>query len=395
MDTSRELNKFEKIAERKREFAARRPNEQLLDFGVAEPRHDPSPKIIDELVRASRLPAVARYAENGDERLPAAASHYLRQVFRVACPETQIVHSMGIKAALGIMAVALLRPGDVVLSTIPCYPTMITFAGYLGAEVYGLPISDENSFIPHLEHIPQSILKRSKILSLNYPNSPTGASADLQFFLRAARLCDEHQICLVHDAAYGPLTYGCDPISVLQVPEAMHCAIELHSASKIFDAPGLRCGFVAGAQEYVNLYAIAKTNVDSGQYLPIQYAAAYGFEHPELIASIKSRYERRLRLLGETLERSEIRFHEPRGGMFIYARSPSAVKVSNTWREMRNGLAFSEFLIEEFGVCVVPWDEAGSYVRFSATFDHPGLSEQSVCAELESRLSQCDFKYSD
>ena len=132
--------------------------------------------------------------------------------------------------------------------------------------------------------MPAEVLKQAKVLVLNYPNNPTGASATPEFFAQAVAFAKKHRLVVIHDAAYAALVFEGRPLSFLATPGAKEVGVELHSASKSFNMTGWRCGFVAGNELLVRAYGDVKDNTDSGQFLAIQHAAAHGFDHPEITA---------------------------------------------------------------------------------------------------------------
>src|SRR5258706_38644 len=158
----------------------------LLRHGVGEPDEIAFPEVVDQLFAEARKPENRGYADNGDAVLKQAAARYLDKVCGVkgVNPETEIVHSVGSKAALSILPAALINPGDYALMTIPGYPVFGTHAKYYGGLVHNLPLTEANQFLPDLDSVPAEVLSRAKVLVLNYPNNPTGASATPEFLAR-------------------------------------------------------------------------------------------------------------------------------------------------------------------------------------------------------------------
>ena len=241
------IYKFEKIKRAKRAALQANPNEELFDLGVGEPDAMADAGIIETLYEEARKPENRGYADNGDARLKESAATYLRQVCGVPIhSETQVVHSIGSKAALSILPAAFINPGDVVLMTVPGYPVFGTHAKYYGGVVHNLPLREENGFLPELNNIPDEVLMKAKVLVLNYPNNPTGASATPEFFAAVVEFAKANQLIVIHDFAYAALVFEGMPLSFLATPGAMDVGIELHSTSKNFNMTGWRCGFVAG-----------------------------------------------------------------------------------------------------------------------------------------------------
>jgi LL-diaminopimelate aminotransferase len=392
------IYKFEKIKRAKRAAIQANPDGELFDLGVGEPDAMADAGIIETLYEEARQPENRGYADNGDAVLKKAAAHYLRQVCGVPVdPETQVVHSIGSKAALSILPAAFINPGDVVLMTVPGYPVFGTHAKYYGGIVHNLPLREENGFLPDLKSIPADILARAKVLVLNYPNNPTGASATPEFFAEVVAFAKANRLIVIHDFAYAALVFEGMPLSFLATPGAMEVGLELHSTSKNFNMTGWRCGFVAGNELLVKAYSDVKDNTDSGQFLAIQHASAYAFDHPEITTGIAGKYSRRMDLLVETLKSAGFQARKPRGSFFLYVAAPKKAGPadgSGPSSDFPNAEAFSQWMITENLISTVPWDDAGAYVRFSVTFAAKDMEdEKRVVAEIGRRLGRYKFQW--
>ena len=390
------IYKFEKIKRAKRAAQAANPGQELFDLGVGEPDEMAFPDVVRVLHEEANKPENRGYSDNGGEPLKQAAARYLRDLCRVEVDaDTQVIHSIGSKPALGMLAAALINPGDVALMTVPGYPVFGTHARYYGGEVYNLKLTPENHFLPDLASIPADILVRAKVLVLNYPNNPTGASATPAFFESVAAFAHEHRIAVIHDFAYAALVFEGKPLSFLATPGAMEVGVELHSTSKNFNMTGWRCGFVAGNERLVKAYGAVKDNTDSGQFLAIQNASAYAFDHPEITAQIAAKYSRRLDLLVPMLARLGFRVQKPRGSFFLYVPAPkSATARDGSVITFDTAEACSQWMITEHLISTVPWDDAGPYLRFSVTFQARGEEEERrVVNELEHRLSGFTYQW--
>src|ERR1041385_1352341 len=198
------IYKFEKIKRAKRAAMVLHPGEEIIDMGVGEPDEMAFPEVVEKLCAEARKPENRGYADNGDSVLKQAAARYLDRVCGVPGinPETEVMHSIGSKAALSILPAALINPGDYVLMTTPGYPVFGTHAKYYGGLVHNLPLTAQNSFLPDLDGIPADILRKAKVLVINYPNNPTGASATAEFFQHVVAFAQKNNIVVIHDAAY-------------------------------------------------------------------------------------------------------------------------------------------------------------------------------------------------
>ena len=392
------IYKFEKIKRAKRAAVQANPNTELFDLGVGEPDAMADAGIIDTLYAEAQKPENRGYADNGDAVLKQAAARYLKDICGVPInAETQVVHSIGSKAALSILPAALINPGDVVLMTVPGYPVFGTHAKYYGGVVHNLPLREENGFLPDLKGIPADVLTKAKVLVLNYPNNPTGASATPEFFAEVVEFAKKNHIIVIHDFAYAALVFEDMPLSFLATPGAMEVGIELHSTSKNFNMTGWRCGFVAGNELLVKAYGDVKDNTDSGQFLAIQHASAYAFDHPEITQVIALKYSRRMDMLVETLRITGFKAKKPRGSFFLYVAAPKkavAVDGSDKTFDFPNAEAFSQWMITENLISTVPWDDVGAYARFSVTFAAKDSEEEKrVVTEIGRRLGRFTFQW--
>ncbi len=389
--------KFEKIKRAKRAALAAHPDTEILDLGVGEPDEMAFTEVVECLHAEARLPANRGYADNGDAVLKSAAARYLDRVCGVPGinPETEVIHSIGSKAALAILPAALINPGDYVLMTTPGYPVFGTHAHYYGGLVHQMPLTEANGFLPDMEAVPSAALQRAKVLVLNYPNNPTGASASPAFFARVVEFAQRHRLVVIHDAAYAALVFEGAPLSFLATPGAKEVGVELHSTSKSFNMTGWRCGFVAGNELLVRAYGDVKDNTDSGQFLAIQHAAAYCFDHPEITRQIAAKYSRRMDGLVEVLKAAGFQARKPRGSFFLYVRAPRAARDPGGRRlEFATAEAVSQWLITEKLISTVPWDDAGPALRFSVTFlAKDPADERRVLTELGRRLGDVHFEF--
>jgi len=391
------IYKFEKIKRAKRAAMAAHPGKEIIDLGVGEPDEMAFPEVVDTLCAEARKPDNRGYADNGDAVLKSAAARYMERVCGVpgVNPETEIVHSIGSKAALSILPAALINPGDVVLMTTPGYPVFGTHSKYYGGVVHNLPLTAENGFLPDLRSIPDAVVSKAKVLVINYPNNPTGASATPEFFAQVVEFARKHNIVVIHDAAYAALVFEGRPLSFLATPGAKEVGVELHSASKSFNMTGWRCGFVAGNELLVKAYGDVKDNTDSGQFLAVQHATAYGLDHPGITEKIAAKYSRRMDSLVGVLSKAGFAARKPRGSFFLYVKAPKAAhKKDGSSVQFKNGEEISQWLITEKLISTVPWDDAGSYLRFSVTFvARDQADEGRIIAEIQQRLGDVRFEF--
>lgn len=389
--------KFEMIKRAKRAALAANPGAEIIDMGVGEPDAMAFPEVVARLHEAALKPENRGYADNGDAVLKQAAARYLDRVCGVPGidPDTEVLHSIGSKAALSILPACFINPGEVVLMTTPGYPVFGTHARYYGGEVHNLPLTAARGYLPDLDAVPAGVLERAKVLVINYPNNPTGASATPEFFERVVHFARRHRLVVISDAAYAALVFEGKPLSFLATPGAKDVGLELHSCSKSFNMTGWRIGFVAGNERLVRAYADVKDNTDSGQFLAIQHAAAYCFDHPEITEQIAAKYSRRMDGLVTTLRAAGFQAVKPKGSFFLYVPAPVAArKRDGVVIPFQSAAEVSQWLITDRLISTVPWDDAGAFLRFSVTFAAPDTAaEQRVLTELARRLGEVQFQF--
>jgi LL-diaminopimelate aminotransferase len=386
-----EIYKFEKIKRAKRKALAEHPERKLLDFGIGE-----NDDMAGAVVRESLKTQVDRvenrgYADNGIQEYKDAAAEFMQRQFGVTLdPVTEICHCIGSKPAYAMLPACFINPGDITLMTVPGYPVAGTWTRYLGGEVVKLPLLEKNGFYPDLEGLPAEVKKRAKLLIINYPNSPTGAVATKDFYRRVIDFARTHQVVVVQDAAHILLSYQGEPLSFLQVEGAKEVGVEVHSMSKGFNMIGWRLGFVCGHPKIVQAYADVKDNSDSGQFMAIQQAAAKARRTPAIPIAVRAKYRRRLEKLVAALQQVGFRCAMPGGTYFLCAQAPTGAGG----RSFANAEEASQYLITEQSVCCVPWDDAGSYLRFSVTYTAKDEAEEdAIMAQTVSRLKGMELRF--
>ncbi|HTB64053.1 MAG TPA: LL-diaminopimelate aminotransferase [Opitutales bacterium] len=390
------IYKFEKIKRAKAAARAAHPGVALIDLGVGEPDEMAFPEVVKAMQDAVAQPENRGYSDNGGPEFKQAVARYMHKVFGVEInAETEVMHSIGSKAALSLLPACFINPGDGVIMTTPGYPVFGTHARYYGGSVLNLPLTSANNFLPDLASVPGDFLKKAKVLVLNYPNNPTGAAATLEFFKRAVEFARKNHLMIIQDAAYAALVFEGKPLSIFQVSGAKEIALELHSLSKSYNMTGWRLGWVCGGALAVRAYGDVKDNSDSGQFLAIQKAGAAALDRPEITQKIAAKYSRRMDALVGGLRGLGFKVAKPQASFFLYAPAPKAVVTDGQRLEFANAEDFSQWLIREHLISTVPWDDAGAFVRFSVTFVAPGgeAEEKRVLDDLKFRLAPCKFEF--
>lgn len=386
-----EIYKFEKIKRAKRRVLAEHPERPLIDFGIGENDEMADESVRQVMAEEINKPENRGYADNGILAFKEAAARFMKREFGVDLdPATEVNHCIGSKTALAMLPAAFINTGDVTLMTVPGYPVAGTHTRYYGGEVYKLPLLPENDFYPDLDSIPGDVLRRAKLLVLNYPNSPTGQVATEEFYRRVIDFAKKHELVVIQDSAHLMLSYRDGPLSFLQVPGAKEVGVEVHSLSKGWNMIGWRLGWVCGHPRIVQAFADVKDNCDSGQFIAIQKAGIAALDNPAIPRRAREKYRRRLEKLVRTLQRCGFQAQMPGGTYFLYVRCPREIGG----RCFDTAEALAHFLIEEHSIVTVPWDDAGPHLRFSVTYPVANEQEEdALMAETERRLKSLQPRF--
>ncbi len=380
--------KFTLIDNAKKQFLAEYPNIKLIDMGVGEPEEMAPQNVIEVLYQEAQKKENRIYPCNGTIEFKQAVSRYLKRLIGVDFdPATEIVHCMGAKNGLAQLPLAFVNQGDTVVSTAPGYPVLPTMVEYLGGKMSYLKLTAANKYLPDLKEL-RSILSTTKIklLLLNYPNNPTGALANLEFFKEVVDLAHQHNFVIVQDAAYSDHCFTENFCSPFQVPGGKDVTIELYSLSKSYNMQGFRLGFVVSNKTLLNAFSVVKDNTDNGQFIAIQKAGVEALDNSQaFLATNSEKYKSRLEKVVQAMNRAGLKAEMPGGTFYLYCAVPE------NWHNQTfaSAQAFSDFLISSLGVVSVPWAEAGPYVRLSMTFEVGNKdfkSEDELIAEFERRL---------
>jgi LL-diaminopimelate aminotransferase len=362
---------FAEIDRRKREALSR--GVDLIDLGIGDPDIPTPAPIVETLIESASKPANHRYPNSsGLPEFREAVAVWYRKRFKVQLdPATEIVSLIGSKEGIGNMAVAFVDPGDVVLVSSPCYPVYHIGTAFNGGRNYFLPLKKENQFLPDLDSIPEEVAKQAKLLWINYPNNPTAAVADNDFFKRAIDFANKYNVIVCHDAAYTEMGYdGYRPMSFLELDGAKAVGIEFHSLSKTFNMTGWRIGMAVGNTELVAGLAQAKSNLDSGIFQAVQEAGIEALKlGDEIVEPSRKIYQERRDILVNGLRAVGLECEKPRATFYVWVSTPA-------------GLSSAEFtakLLDEAGVVTTPgngFGQAGEgYVRFTVCVDKERLKE--------------------
>ncbi len=328
----------------------------LINLAIGDPDQPTPPTILQTMHAAIEDSSTHNYPPyQGMLAFRRAVAAFMARRYGVSDinPDTEVLSSIGSKEAIHNTFLAFVDPGDYTLIPDPGYPVYNTATLFANGKPYKMPLKAENNFLPDFSKIPPEIAQRAKLLWLNYPNNPTGALADLDFFAEVVAFCRRYDILLCHDHAYAEMAYdGYQPPSVLQIAGAKDCAIEFHSASKSYNMTGWRVGFVVGNGLGIQGLARVKSNVDSGVFKAIQQAVITALETPRPeIEKLMSVYQRRRDILVEGFNSLGWNLTPPKATLYVWVPVPAGYTSSE----------FVNLLLDECGIVVAPGNGYGSF----------------------------------
>jgi len=332
-------------------IAARRAGHDVIDLGFGNP-DIPSPEIaVEKLSEAAHNTRNHRYsASKGIPKLrQAVADLYLRRFGVDLDPDTEVLSTIGAKEGLSHLMWVLLGPGDSAFVPSPSYPIHIYAPLFAGAEVQQIRVGLDQDFLANVIEAWELQWPKPRVLILSFPHNPTTACVDLAWMQRLVDWALEHEVVLVHDFAYSDTAFdGYMPPSILQVPRAKECSVELYTLTKSFSMAGWRVGFLVGNAEIVQALTKLKSYLDYGTFQPIQIAATVAMNHTsEYPNEVNEIYHSRRDALCEGFSRIGWEIPKPQGTMFVWADIPEP------YAEM-GSLEFAKFLVQEANVAVSP-----------------------------------------
>lgn len=362
---------FAEIDRKKREALAR--GVDLIDLGVGDPDIPTPAKVVEKLMEGASKPANHRYPSSAGlaEYRQAVADWYQKRFGVKLDPETEVVSLIGSKEGIANMATAFVDPGDVVLVASPCYPVYHIGTAFCGGKNHFLPLVRKNHFLPDLAAVPEEVARKAKMMWINYPNNPTAAVAERDFFAEVVEFARRYNVIVCHDAAYTEMGFdGYRPMSFLQLDGAKEIGIEFHSLSKTFNMTGWRVGMAVGNKDLVGGLAQVKSNIDSGIFQAVQEAAIEALRSgDEIVAPSRRIYQERRDVLVSGLRAAGLDCDKPRATFYVWVSVPKGLTSAQ----------FTAKLLDEAGVVTTPgngFGEAGEgYVRFTICVDKERLKE--------------------
>lgn len=346
---------------------ARAKGIDIISLGIGDPDKPTLQPVVDEMHKAIDNPKNHDYPPyNGTEQFRTAARNWMKKRFDVELnADTEILANIGSKEAIAHVFFAYVDKGDYTLVPDPGYPVYKNATIFAGGTPYAMPLLEENGFLPDLDKIPKDIAQKAKLMFVNYPNNPTGATADLEFYKKAVAFCKKYDILLCSDMAYSEMTYdGYKAPSVLQVEGAKDVALEFYSHSKSYNMTGWRVGFVAGNAAAIKALGTIKNNIDSGTFKAIQQAASVAFSvEQSYIDELNGMYQERRDVMVKGLQELGWDIKPTKATFYIWIPTP-------------NGMSSEEFatlMLEKANVVVPPgigYGKCGEgYIRIALTKD--------------------------
>lgn len=344
----------------------------IISLGVGDPDRPTPPSIVRVAQNALSNPAHHQYPFGvGLQAFRHAIAAWFQTRFAVPLdPATEIFALLGSKEGIGHLPLAVVDPGDVVLVPEPGYPVYAGGTVLSGAIPYPLPLKESQGFLPDLQAIPSRILRKTKLLFLNYPNNPTGAVAPLEFFREVVTWAKRHGVIVAHDAAYSEMYFEHPSPSFLQVPGAKQVGIEFHSFSKTYNMTGWRVGWACGNPKLLQALGRVKDRYDSGVFQVLQVAAGAALTQAQsAVEAVRTVYRRRRDLFVQGLQKIGWHVYKPPATFYVWSRVPRGYTSARC----------AEKLLGDVGVLCAPGRGFGptgeGYVRFALTVEEERLQE--------------------
>jgi LL-diaminopimelate aminotransferase len=374
MDVSEKLKKlppylFAELDKKKEEVKKR--GIDVINLGIGDPDLPTSKEIIEALYRAALDPSNHRYPSyEGMFILREKFAEWFKRRFGVTLnPENEVITLIGSKEGIAHLPLGVINKEEYVLIPDPGYPVYYASTIFADGVPYFMPLLKTNNFLPDLSSIPGEVVKRTKLMFINYPNNPTSATAPLSFLKEVVQFALKHGIIIASDAAYSEIFWNEKPHSILEVEGAMECAIEFHSLSKTFNMTGWRIGFAVGNRKIVNALLKVKTNVDSGVFQAVQYAGIKALEiYDKVSQQNREVYKKRREIFLKGIEKLGLNAHPSDATFYVWMECP----------ENMSSMEMAERCLEK-GVVITPGIGFGKYgegfIRVALTVSEEKIEE--------------------
>jgi LL-diaminopimelate aminotransferase len=366
---------FAAIDKAKQEARAR--GVDVIDLSVGDPDLPTPAHIVEALREAAKDTSNHQYPSyEGKLTFRKAVADWYKGTFNVDLdPGDEVLALIGSKEGIAHTPLAFINPGDAALVPDPAYPVYRTATAFAGGEPVVMPLLRENSFLPDLEAIPASEARRARIMFLNYPNNPIGATADRGFFQELIDFARDYEIIVMHDNPYSEIYYDDErSLSLLEIEGAKDVAVEFHSLSKTYNMTGWRIGSVVGNAEVVAGIGKIKSNIDSGTFGAVQDAGIAALQSPkEVVDDIRKIYQHRIEILYQALRDLGLELEKPRATLYLWAWVGGS------------SIEYAARLLEKTGIVATPGVGFGKYgegyIRFSITQPTARIEEAVVRLE--------------
>lgn len=358
----------------------------VISFGIGDPDQPTHQNIVNKMIEAVQRPSTHSYPSyQGLFEYRKAIADWYREKYQVELnPDQEVVSLIGSKEGIAHLPFCYINPGDQALIPDPGYPVYKTSILLAGGEAVTVPLLADNNFLPNLEKIDPVIAREAKLFFVNYPNNPTGAVADDEFYQELIDFARQYQIIIAHDSAYSEIGLdGYDPPSFMQYPGAKEVGIEFNSLSKPFNMTGWRIGWAVGNEDVIESLGRIKTNIDSGIFEAVQYAGIEALANStNNIQQVRSLYTRRRDLLVEGLQQLGWTIKKNKASFYLWAQVPAGFTSAD----------FSKQVFQQTGIFFTPGNgyggEGEGYVRIALT-----VPENRIIEALQ-RLKESDIVFS-
>ena len=362
---------FQEIDRLKAELMAK--GVDVINLGVGDPDLPTPGHIIEELGKAAADPANHQYPSySGMNDFKDSVARWYKSRFGVDLDaDREVLTLIGSKEGIAHLPFAFINPGDLSLIPSPAYPVYNVANMFAGGESYFMPLTRGNGFLPDLKSVPADVARRAKLLFINYPNNPTGATAERDFFQRVIDFAKEYDLIVCHDAAYTEMGFdGYKPMSFLEVPGAKEVGIEFHSLSKTYNMTGWRLGMAVGNAQVLDGLGQIKSNIDSGAFNAVQRAGIAALEADQsCVSEMQKIYQDRRDALIGGLQQIGLHPEPPKATFYVWCPIPAAFKSKE----------FTALLLREAGIVTTPGSGFGEpgegYVRMALTVSKERIEE--------------------
>lgn len=354
---------FARLEEYKKEFI--RNNIEIIDLSIGDPDIKTPQFIVDELIDSVKRKDFYKYPPySGILELKKSIANFYKRHFDVDLDyESEVGILIGAKEGIVHLIIALTDPGDYCIIPDPGYPVYFYAPIIAGCIPYKIYLQRERDYFPNLYAIHNEVVRKAKILIVNYPNNPTGACGNLDFYSELIKFGIKNDIAIVNDAAYINLVSDEKyKNSILQIEGAKNITVEIGSLSKSYNMTGWRIGYIVGNKEIIKRLSIIKSNIDSGQFLPIQLAASKALDYGDyFISYMNNIYEERRKIVNSILKQRNFDIYDSKGTFYVWFKVPKGYSSEE----------FCEIILKKAQVMITPGNAFGDmgegFCRISLT----------------------------